>query len=219
MPLGERLKALRNQIGFSQEMVAERVGVSRQAVTKWESGQTIPTGENLAALAELYAISLDELMEDRSGWVKDGEDNPILRENRTVMAISAQLGALYACVWTLQDMPHGEQLGGGYLLPLFGNIVMLALCSMWMVWNLSCELDLDRRPNNLKIELRYMLAQLLLTVLSFYFHLGLAGFLLSIAILLFYLRVINPRYMGRKLWWKKPKRAVCKMKKGSRDGS
>ena len=41
MPLGERLKALRNQIGFSQEMVAERVGVSRQAVTKWESGQTI----------------------------------------------------------------------------------------------------------------------------------------------------------------------------------
>ena len=63
MPLGERLKALRNQIGFSQEMVAERVGVSRQAVTKWESGQTIPTGENLAALAELYAISLDELME------------------------------------------------------------------------------------------------------------------------------------------------------------
>lgn len=117
MPLGERLKALRNQIGFSQEMVAERVGVSRQAVTKWESGQTIPTGENLAALAELYAISLDELMEDRSGWVKDGEDNPILRENRTVIAISAQLGALYACVWTLQDMPHGEQLGGGYLCP------------------------------------------------------------------------------------------------------
>ncbi len=162
---------------------------------------------------------LDELMEDRSGRVKDGEDNPILRENRTVIAISAQLGALYACVWTLQDMPHGEQLGGGYLLPLFGNIVMLALCSMWMVWNLSCELDLDRRRNNLKIELRYMLAQLLLTVLSFYFHLGLAGFLLSIAILLFYLRVINPRYMGRKLWWKKPKRAVCKMKKGSRDGS
>ena len=84
---------------------------------------------------------------------------------------------------------------------------------------LSFELDLDRRRNNLKIELRYMLAQLLLTVLSFYFHLGLAGFLLSIAILLFYLRVINPRYMGRKLWWKKPKRAVCKMKKGSRDGS
>ena len=100
MPLGERLKALRNQIGFSQEMVAERVGVSRQAVTKWESGQTIPTGENLAALAELYAISLDELMEDRSGWVKDGEDNPILRENRTVIAISAQLGALYAYVWS-----------------------------------------------------------------------------------------------------------------------
>ena len=51
-------------------------------------------------------------------------------------------------------MPHGEQLGGGYLLPLFGNIVMLALCSMWMVWNLSFELDLDRRRNNLDVYKR-----------------------------------------------------------------
>lgn len=213
MPLGERLKALRNQIGFSQEMVAERVGVSRQAVTKWESGQTIPTGENLAALAELYAISLDELMEDRSGWVKDGEDNPILRENRTVMAISAQLGSTLCLCLDITGYAAWRAAWGRLPFAPVRKYRDVALCSMWMVWNLSCELDLDRRRNNLKIELRYMLAQLLLTVLSFYFHLGLAGFLLSIAILLFYLRVINPRYMGRKLWWKKPKRAVCKMEK------
>lgn len=104
-------------------------------------------------------------------------------------------------------------------LPLFGNIVMVALCSMWMVWNLSFELDLDRRRNNLKIELRYMLAQLLLTVLSFYFHLGLAGFLLSIAILLFYLRVINPRYMGESCGGRNQKERSVRWKKGSRDGS
>ena len=217
MTLGEQLKTLRQKTGFSQELVAERVGVSRQAVTKWEAGQTIPTAENLAALAELYQVPLEALGEDRSARVRDGEDNPMLRENKTVIALSAQLGSLYACAWSAAGLRNG--LEDWDILPLFGNVLLLVLCSMWTVWNLSFELDLDRRRNNLKIELRYMLAQLLLTVLSFYFHLGLAGFLLSIAILLFYLRVINPRYMGRKLWWKKPKRAVCKMKKGSRDGS
>ena len=52
MTLGARLKQLRTDTGFSQEMVAERVGVSRQAVTKWESGRATPTAENLAALKE-----------------------------------------------------------------------------------------------------------------------------------------------------------------------
>ena len=41
MTLGEQLKELRTRTGFSQEMVAERVGVSRQAVTKWESGGSL----------------------------------------------------------------------------------------------------------------------------------------------------------------------------------
>ena len=70
MTLGERLKELRLGTGFSQEQVAERVGVSRQAVTKWETGQTIPAAENLAALAELYQVSLDDLGEDRSARVR-----------------------------------------------------------------------------------------------------------------------------------------------------
>ena len=96
MTLGKRLKELRTQSGFSQEMVAERIGVSRQAVTKWESGRTIPTAENLAALAQLYQVPLTQLNEDRSAWVRDGEDNPMLRENKTVIALSAQLGSLYA---------------------------------------------------------------------------------------------------------------------------
>lgn len=45
MTLGEQLKTLRQKTGFSQELVAERLGVSRQSVTKWERGQTVPTAE------------------------------------------------------------------------------------------------------------------------------------------------------------------------------
>ena len=54
MTLGERLKMYRTQKGLSQEKIAEMLGVSRQAVTKWELGQTTPSSDNLIALANLY---------------------------------------------------------------------------------------------------------------------------------------------------------------------
>lgn len=62
MMLNENLKMLRQNKGLSQEKLAEILGVSRQAVTKWESGQTTPSSGNLIALADLYKVSLDELL-------------------------------------------------------------------------------------------------------------------------------------------------------------
>lgn len=204
MTLGEQLKTLRQKTGFSQELVAERIGVSRQAVTKWEAGRTIPTAENLAALAELYQVPLEALGEDRSARVRDGEDNPMLRENKTVIALSAQLGSLYACAWSAAGLRDGLERWDW--LPLVGNVILLVLCSMWTVWNLSFEQDLERRRNNMKIELSYMLAQLVLAGVSAWLGLGLVGLAAAAAVLVYYLAVINPRYMGRKLWWRRTKR-------------
>lgn len=53
MTLGEKIKACRQAAGMSQEKVAELVGVSRQAVTKWEANQSAPNTENLFKLAEI----------------------------------------------------------------------------------------------------------------------------------------------------------------------
>ena len=60
--LGEALKARRTQRGFTQEYVAEALGVSRQAVSKWENGSSEPSTANLMALAKLYGLSVDELL-------------------------------------------------------------------------------------------------------------------------------------------------------------
>ena len=61
MTLGERIKEQRKKKGFSQEKIAELVGTSRQAVTKWETGHTIPCMENLMTLSEIFELSLSEL--------------------------------------------------------------------------------------------------------------------------------------------------------------
>lgn len=56
------LKLYRKKFGLTQEQVAERLGVSRQAVAKWERGETLPDIDNIIAMADMYEISIDSLV-------------------------------------------------------------------------------------------------------------------------------------------------------------
>ena len=60
--LGEAIKENRMRCRMTQEFVAESIGVSRQAVSKWESGTSDPSTSNLLALAKLFGISAEELL-------------------------------------------------------------------------------------------------------------------------------------------------------------
>ena len=60
--LKDNLTMLRRIHGFSQEALAEKIGISRQAYAKWESGATIPDIEKCALLAELYGTTIDSLI-------------------------------------------------------------------------------------------------------------------------------------------------------------
>ncbi|MDD6880769.1 MAG: helix-turn-helix domain-containing protein [Firmicutes bacterium] len=60
--LRENLIMLRNINGFSQEQVAEKIGISRQAYAKWESGKTVPDIEKCSLLAEVYGVTIDSLI-------------------------------------------------------------------------------------------------------------------------------------------------------------
>lgn len=64
--LGEVLYAHRTACKMTQEFVAETIGVSRQAVSKWENGTSDPSTANLIALAKLYGVSADELIKEVS---------------------------------------------------------------------------------------------------------------------------------------------------------
>ena len=60
--LGEALREHRTRCQMTQEFVAESVGVSRQAVSKWERGDSDPSTSNLLALADLFGVSAEELL-------------------------------------------------------------------------------------------------------------------------------------------------------------
>ena len=63
MTLGEKIKDLRKKSNISQEELAEKLGVSRQSVTKWENDAGLPDIENLKAIATLFNVSIDELLD------------------------------------------------------------------------------------------------------------------------------------------------------------
>lgn len=66
MTLGERIAYYRGKLGLSQGELAEQLGVSRQAVSKWETDAGLPDLERLIALSRLYRITLDELVKGES---------------------------------------------------------------------------------------------------------------------------------------------------------
>ena len=66
MTLGERIAYYRGKLGLSQGELAEQLGVSRQAVSKWETDAGLPDLERLIALSRLYHITLDELVKGES---------------------------------------------------------------------------------------------------------------------------------------------------------
>ena len=118
MELGNHLFDARKKCGFSQEDVAERLGVSRQTISKWETGETLPDIRQAKRLSALYHLTLDELidfdldvreveeaiertseaLEEKIDWTKAwGKRHPVLLQYQGTVNIrryAVQLGLL-----------------------------------------------------------------------------------------------------------------------------
>jgi transcriptional regulator with XRE-family HTH domain len=74
--LGKNLYELRKSASLSQEELAERLGVSRQAVSKWECGEALPDTENLIAISRIFEVSLDSLVGNaQDGTAQESDDS------------------------------------------------------------------------------------------------------------------------------------------------
>ena len=125
MTLREKLIVSRNKAGLSQMELAERLGVSRQAVSRWESGDTTPTMDKLKALAKLYGVSLDWLCSDAADRelpeaAKPEADRPLDdapagkegEKKQKIRAIAIALAIVviaFACVWFAAENKKADE--------------------------------------------------------------------------------------------------------------
>lgn len=204
--LNENLKKYRTNKGLSQEKIAELLGVSRQAVTKWESGQTTPSSDNLIALAQIYDVSLDELIGRQAETEKGKKEshspkhNPILRANLIKIAIMTQAVCLNVAIQPLytEGTPY-------HIWFLIFKYAPLFLASVWMAFNLRYEEDAKQRKRNARIELLYCVIMAGVALTGYYTKWYFPTAVLLITVCSVYIIKINPQYMNRQLVQKKTK--------------
>lgn len=102
MTFGEKLLKLRKESALSQEELAEKLGVSRQAISRWENEGVLPDGLNLLGISKLFGVSTDYLLNDD---YKSDQDLPAVRQTRTELdettrrlSITMLLAGLHAVI-------------------------------------------------------------------------------------------------------------------------
>lgn len=132
--LSEKLYTLRRKNGLSQEQLAEKLGVSRQAVSKWESGQSIPELDKLQALSPSFQITLDQLLQDPpdpapppgpgtpqpSGWIG------------VFLCLLGGVGLMLFGLLTLLRPSSAQELNASSAITLNGSGILLGLFLLLM---------------------------------------------------------------------------------------
>ena len=118
MILADKITALRKKAGWSQEDLAEQLGVTRQSVSKWEGAQSVPDMDKVVQMSRLFGVTTDFLLKDELS-----EEEDYTRENK---AKSPVIGAVSGIYWLL--------VTAVYLFYTFGPMGNGQPKYSWFIW-------------------------------------------------------------------------------------
>lgn len=128
MNLGEKLLKLRKLKGLSQEEAADKLNVTRQTISKWETNQSTPDFDKLIPICKLYEIGAEELLTGNKKEIKNEKKEDILdKTNKRKYALGISLGVFIyfiSVVWIMITIPVME------LNPIVSSAVFLIICGL-----------------------------------------------------------------------------------------
>ena len=138
MTIGEKIRTLRKARHFSQEQVAELLGVSRQTVSKWETNEAYPNPDNLKGLAEIFQVAITELTnpDNRVALVYDLKAELTRRSRGGWRVVIAILAGLFAITFSaaLYGRWHGADQSTVFLLVcLSAAFILAAFLPLWLM--------------------------------------------------------------------------------------
>lgn len=124
-----RLQQLRKANGYSQDVLAEKLGISRQAVSKWERAESSPSVDNLLDLAKLYGITVDEMLNT------DGDRVVIKTQNNTKKDIKGKLKSLISKANDFGIYPELARNLAKFPFFLVVTVLYVVLCFVTKLWH------------------------------------------------------------------------------------
>lgn len=149
MKLKDKLQLLRKQNGYSQEQLADKLGIARQTLSKWENGQAVPELSNLISLSNLYGITIDRIVKE------DDECNLSLCKNASMdinkiiefllvakkNTYAAANNKIDSCRKNSHDYRYEDKNGFTYLDSYFGGECFVGEEVVWLhenpVWSMN----------------------------------------------------------------------------------
>lgn len=130
MTFSEKLYTLRKSKGLSQEQLAESLNVSRQAVSKWESGTAVPETEKLLAISEYFGVSVDYLIKDNileEATVQQAKKLPSLPG--LVLCIGGAVCLILFGLISMISPEAGDNLSQSSMVTIDGSGLLLIACA------------------------------------------------------------------------------------------
>lgn len=124
-----RLQQLRKANGYSQDVLAEKLGISRQAVSKWERAESSPSVDNLLDLARLYGITVDEMLNT------NGDRVVIKTQNNTKKDIKGKLKSLISKANDFGIYPELARSLAKFPFFLVVTVLYVVLCFVTKLWH------------------------------------------------------------------------------------
>lgn len=172
MTTGEKIQSLRAQKQISQEELASSIGVSRQAISKWETDQSVPDLENMKWLAEFFHVKLSSLIEDgdielqqETQWKKQ---NTLLRTSRILFSISIGICTSYflsmLMIIVFQDV---FKITKAFIFPIPTFIFNIVLYISFICINSILFKEAKKDSTGISKELAFLIVGILGTILLF----------------------------------------------------
>lgn len=140
--LSEKIYALRRKNGLSQEQLAEKIGVSRQSISKWEGGLSTPELDKLKALSECFQVSIDELTGNQTSTGSDGagERGPGAAPHRAeeskagiLLCVIGAVGLILFGAISLLRPSFADQMGESSMITLNGTGILVTVFILLMI--------------------------------------------------------------------------------------
>ncbi len=152
MKLSEKLYSLRKKSGLSQEGLAEQLNVSRQAISKWESGVSVPESEKLIAISEYFNVSVDYLIKEEiesfDAFETDTRVNKAEVITKYIGLGLCILGFICLVVWGIVIIANPEvsdSIADSSVITVDGRGILLTLCCVLVVIGAVLLLKKQRR--------------------------------------------------------------------------